>query len=47
MTSSVTCMSWPKDKSNDLVIGLAEGKVYLNQKFTFKSQILRHFFYWT
>jgi intraflagellar transport protein 172 len=25
--SAVTCMCWPKDRHNDLVIGLAEGKI--------------------
>lgn len=26
-SSSVTCLSWPKDKANEIYFGLAEGKI--------------------
>ena len=41
VSSSVTCMVWPKERPNDLVFGLAEGKVrngvLRSNKFLFKE----------
>jgi len=39
-SSSVTCMTWPTDRPNDLVIGTAEGKVRVCIAKTNKSQSL-------
>jgi len=39
-SSSVTCMVWPKDRANDIVFGLAEGKVKMGLLKNNKSQVL-------
>jgi len=39
-SSSVTCMTWPNESANDLIIGTAEGKVRVCMSKTNKSQSL-------
>lgn len=39
-SSSVTCMTWPKDRHNDLVFGLAEGKVKVGKLSNNKSAVI-------
>eukprot|EP00357_Protocruzia_adherens_P015873 CAMPEP_0115035232 /NCGR_PEP_ID=MMETSP0216-20121206/41287_1 /TAXON_ID=223996 /ORGANISM="Protocruzia adherens, Strain Boccale" /LENGTH=1713 /DNA_ID=CAMNT_0002414595 /DNA_START=1 /DNA_END=5142 /DNA_ORIENTATION=+ len=36
-SSSVTCLTWPNERANDIVFGLAEGKVRVGQLKTNKS----------
>ena len=39
-SSSVTCMTWPKDRQNDLVFGLAEGKIKIGKLSNNKSAVI-------
>lgn len=39
-SSSVTCLNWPKEHANDIVFGLAEGKVKSGVLRSNKSQVL-------
>lgn len=38
-SSSVTCLIWPKDRANEIIFGLAEGKVKVGFIKTNKSQV--------
>lgn len=39
-SSSVTCLTWPRNKPHDLIFGLAEGKVKVGQLRSNKAQTL-------
>lgn len=39
-TSSITCLTWPSKRSNEIVYGLAEGKVKVGQLKTYKPATL-------